>query len=124
MSLAWVLSMTLLLLACVAPGTPDLAQGETFTAEMLFLPDPPAVGEQTLELQVFDLDSQPLEALPLEVDALMSAHGHGLQEPPVVGDLGDGLYRASWVWPMAGVWTLQLSLPDRGDTAVVDVDVD
>lgn len=71
-------------------------------------PDPPIVGQAVLVIRLTDASGSPVEGASVDVKADMTHAGMS----PVFGHVTDqvnGLYRASFEWPMAGDWILMVS---------------
>ena len=68
-------------------------------------PASPVVGENTMYIELFDAEDQPLEGATIVVDPQMPEHGHGSPDVPVITDMGDGDYEAFPVTLfMPGMW--------------------
>ncbi|WP_373044348.1 FixH family protein [Vulgatibacter sp.] len=73
-------------------------------------PDPPAVGQNTLHVQVSDAAGAPVSGAVVRVVPFMPAHNHGSSETPVVTDNGDGSYTATPVTlTMPGTWEVTIT---------------
>jgi hypothetical protein len=70
----------------------------------------PAVGPVAPTVSLSGEDGGPLLGAALAVEAYMPEHGHGPADPPVVSERGDGVYDASWTFPMAGTWDVTLTV--------------
>lgn len=125
--------MTLLslLLACAPDGGPgSTALSGLATDDGLYVvsvapdPDPPVAGDAALDLDV-TADDEPAEGLLLTVEPWMPSMGHGVHDAPVVEEIGDGAYRAEWVYTMPGEWEVRLDLkgPAGDDTLTLTFDV-
>lgn len=71
-------------------------------------PDPPSVGEAVLEFRLTDRGGMALSGADLDLKADMTHAGM----IPVFGDVvdeGDGVYRSTFEWSMAGDWILTVS---------------
>jgi hypothetical protein len=71
-------------------------------------PDPPSVGEVVLTMRLTDARGSPLSGANLELKADMTHAGM----TPVFGnviDEGEGIYRSTFEWTMAGDWILTVS---------------
>jgi hypothetical protein len=80
-------------------------------------PAPPAMGTNTLTLEVASAD-RPVDDAKLTVTPFMPAHGHGSGVDPVVTSLGGGRYRVADVYfMMPGTWTLTVRVERAGAAA-------
>jgi hypothetical protein len=104
----------LILLATLVTGgcTRRSASTETATDVRVDLvelrPDPPAVGQAILVIRLTDAAGSPVEGASVDLKADMTHAGM----TPVFGDVtdqGNGLYRTSFEWTMAGDWVLTVS---------------
>ncbi len=119
----------ILLAGCVADeldplGPQDLTTATgAFTISLIHAPDPPAAGDAELRITLSD-DAGPISGAAIDVTPWMPDHSHGA-DPPVVDDLGEGGYRAAWVYPMSGYWeiTLDISADGTTDNAMVVYEV-
>jgi hypothetical protein len=71
-------------------------------------PDPPAVGEAVLVVQITGADGSPLSGASVSLKADMTHAGM----TPVFSDAvdqGDGRYRTTFRWTMAGDWILTIN---------------
>jgi len=71
-------------------------------------PDPPAVGQATLLVRLSDQEGRPIEGATMSLRADMTHAGMA----PVLEDaeeVGEGLYRVSFEWTMAGDWVITVS---------------
>ncbi len=110
-------------------GIPAEASTEAgaFLLTLSHAPDPPTAGDATLDLTVRTPDQSPVTGATITVTPWMTAHDHGVSEPPVVAEQGDGAYRATWAWSMPGVWELTVAVAAADgttDQAVFDVEVE
>jgi hypothetical protein len=86
-------------------------------------PATPAEGEENIwTVQLLDASDAPMPSAALtEVKPWMPEHGHGAQQPPVIGDTdADGQVEVSNIFfHMPGVWTMDFTVDDGGinDTA-------
>lgn len=99
--------LLLLVSACVRESaTGD--QAATLQVELRFEPDPPVVGEGTIEITVKDERGKPVEGIKIQVKGDMTHAGM----TPVFGvsiEHGEGRYSVPFKWGMAGDWILQFS---------------
>ena len=73
-----------------------------------FQPDPPAVGQANLLARLSDQEGRPIEGAALSLRGDMTHAGMA----PVLEDaeeVGEGLYRMSFEWSMAGDWVITVS---------------
>jgi hypothetical protein len=109
----------LLLLACAA-SDPGSVPGGDYDVTLSPEPDPPVAGDAALSIEA-TADGAPVEGAEVTVDVWMEEMGHGLSDPPVVTEEGDGVYRATFVYPMSGVWTVTVTVDDT--VVIEDFDV-
>ncbi len=88
-------------------------------------PDPPVAGDvvATLHLSWAD-DGEPVTDAEVHVTPWMTAHGHGIDTPPEVAELGDGQYEADFAFSMPGTWELQVDVDDGAGQGSVEVEVE
>jgi hypothetical protein len=73
-------------------------------------PQPPAVGNDDVQLTITDPSGSPLDGLTVAVKPWMPAHGHGTSETTVTAQ-GGGKYLVTDVYLyMSGVWQLQITV--------------
>ena len=73
-------------------------------------PQPPAVGNDDVQLVITGASGAPLDGLTVGVKPWMPAHGHGTSETTVTAQ-GDGKYLVTNVYLyMSGVWQLQITV--------------
>jgi hypothetical protein len=78
--------------------------------ELRTSPQPPAVGNDDVQLAITDPSGSPLDGLTVAVKPWMPAHGHGTSETTVVAE-GGGKYLVTNVYLyMSGVWQLQITV--------------
>jgi len=102
-----------------------VTDGGLYALTLSPVPDPPVAGPAALELLVTDLDGFAVEGAGIALDIWMPDHGHGVSQPPIVSDRGDGEYTAEWTYSMPGYWelTVEVSGPEGEDNVVVAYDV-
>lgn len=116
--------MLLALLACTDAQTeegPSVFEGASDDGAVSWVLDfgaAPAVGATEATLTQTDADGAPMEVTP-SVEPWMPEHGHGVAAPPVVEELGGGVYVATWTWSMSGAW--EVLLDADGHEGAVDV---
>ena len=73
-----------------------------------FRPDPPAVGQATLLVRLSDQQGRPIEGATLSLRGDMT---HAGMEPVLedAEEVGEGLYRVTFEWTMAGDWVITVS---------------
>ncbi len=108
--------------------TNDALASETgvFEAHVTATPDPPATGENTLDVHLMDADGNALPGATLEVEPWMPGHGHGSPETPSVEEGSDGMYTVSnVVYSMPGHWEVRIDIThgDTTDRIVAEYDV-
>ncbi|HSN76572.1 MAG TPA: FixH family protein [Anaerolineae bacterium] len=110
--------VALLLLAALtgcqrASRQADLDQAPEIVAVLTTDPDPAQVGPATLVVQLSDASGAPVEGASVSLQGDMSHAGMQPVLAEVSGGAG-GVYRAQWVWSMAGDWfvTVTAMLPD------------
>ena len=105
-----------------------ITDGGSFHVTWVPAPDPIPYNDYfSLEIQVRDADTGAslTEALSVDVDAQMPAHGHGMNTKPVTSELGDGLFfTEGMVLHMEGAWelTIDVGLDGVVETARFDVE--
>lgn len=73
-------------------------------------PQPPAVGNDDVQLEITDPSGSPIDGLTVTVVPFMPAHGHGTSETTVTPK-GGGKYLVTNVYLyMSGVWQLRITL--------------
>ncbi len=82
-------------------------------------PNPPIVGDNTLNLQVTDAAGQPVTGLKLTASVALATMDMGTTHP-VFKQIGSGNYTASVTFNMAGTW--KLTLRSGGRTALLTLD--
>ncbi|MFT5679145.1 MAG: hypothetical protein ACI8RZ_000049 [Myxococcota bacterium] len=72
----------------------------------------------SVTLSAFESDgSTPLTGASVELDAVMTSHGHGMNVTPEVTDNGDGTFTATpLLFHMTGHWTIEFALTQDGVT--------
>jgi len=63
-----------------------------------------------INVTLMNADGSALTGQTLVVDAFMPAHGHGLNQAPVVHDTGDGHYMIHIDFHMTGHWDMSVAL--------------
>ena len=128
--------MTLLALALAcAPAADDtepltgavVTDDGLYRLALSFSPEPPIAGEVTLSMVLTDpARDTSVAGAELSVVPYMPAHGHGIDGDVIVEERDDGLYQASWVFSMPGLWELETTVVgDLGtDFVVIEVAVD
>ncbi|MFZ5479579.1 MAG: FixH family protein [Myxococcota bacterium] len=126
--------MLLILVACYGPvpeeedtSPPEGAvptDAGLYDLVVAVAPDPPVVGDASMEVLV-TAEGSPIAGADVAIVPFMPSMGHGLSEEPVVDEVGDGTYEADWVYPMAGEWEVTVTVgADPGtDTLTVTWDV-
>ncbi|MEM7407389.1 MAG: hypothetical protein AAF458_18975 [Pseudomonadota bacterium] len=94
--------------------TEHAARGKGVTVAYSWVSGPPAVGElATLRLRLCDISGAPAGG-KLSVDAVMPAHGHGMNyTPPTVEVADEPVAVTGLLFHMPGRWQLRFKL--RGD---------
>ena len=93
----------------------DPGVGDLYELALTPDPDPFVAGAAALEILLLDVEAgAPVAGADVTIEPWMTAHGHGISEPPVVTELGDGLYDATWEFSMPGAWELTFSIDGRG----------
>lgn len=106
----------------VASGSYEGDEG--LVLKLKFDPDPPAVGEVDLTMEV-TVDDAPLEGADLELEPWMPAHGHGSNTVPSITHLNDGLYGVDdLTFSMAGHWELEVDVEWDDHSAVIVIDLE
>lgn len=107
--------MLLLLLACAkttdsaTPGTLT-TDGGIYALELVATPEPFVAGElAALEITVTHAEER-VDDATLTLSPWMPDMGHGLSEDPTVESQGEGVYAASWTFPMSGDWDIAIAL--------------
>ena len=73
-------------------------------------PQPPAVGNDDVQLAITDASGAPLDGLTVAVKPFMPAHGHGTSQTTVMAQ-GGGKYLVTDVYLyMSGVWQMQITV--------------
>lgn len=121
----------LCLVGCGAPDPdekaasgPVTSEHGLFVGELSFQPDPPSVGENSLELWL-ESAGVPVTGALVNVETYMPAHGH-LNQAGTMLALEPGSYRTDHVvYNMPGTWELTLNIAAEAgtDRLVVDYDV-
>ncbi|NOY92676.1 MAG: FixH family protein [Deltaproteobacteria bacterium] len=94
------------------PVTLRLADG----TQGIFAPeDALGLGENMITITLTRADATPITGLNLQVDAFMPAHGHGLRQPPVASELGEGRYMVHIDFHMTGRWDMSVALGEGED---------
>jgi len=117
--LALLALIALLTSACSSSsGPPDpITLSLTDGTQGVFAPeDALGVGENIIDVTLTHADATPMTDVSLYVDAFMPAHGHGLRQPPMVHDMGDGHYMIHIDFHMTGHWDMSVALGE-GDGA-------
>lgn len=128
------MTLALLLLAGCAPTDPDegpvgLLATDAGLYEVLLTPSPdPFEAGVDVVLGIALHEAGVTDGLPgaaIEVTPWMPDMGHGIADPPVVSDRGDGAYEAAFVFTMAGAWELALAVDAEAgaDTLTVTYEV-
>lgn len=97
--------------ACPADGfSGALLKGEKAAISLHLEPDPPLVDDFfVIDATVCDVAGKP--ARLYYVDAIMPAHGHGMNYRPEVEDRGEGRYRITgMLFHMQGAWRLRFDV--------------
>jgi len=99
----------------VASPTPLTQTAGSLSATLVIIPDPPVPMEDaTLELTLLDVNNQPVSGATVRFDLTMP----GMQMPincPEATDEGDGIYRASAIFTMAGEWQIQVEVAAQAE---------
>lgn len=127
---AGILSALLLLAAapaaaCRADGFGSaLLKGERAVISLHLEPDPPRVdGFFSIDATVCDSAGEP--ARLYYVDAIMPAHGHGMNYRPEIADLGKGRYRITgMLFHMQGGWRLRFDVETKAGAERLTAPVD
>ncbi|MEM6925998.1 MAG: FixH family protein [Myxococcota bacterium] len=82
-------------------------------------------GEVDLEFGVSG-PSGAVTGAQVSLEPWMPEMGHGIWNPPVITEIGDGRYRAKWTFSMSGDWELRFEIQgvEGKGTAVVEVEVE
>jgi hypothetical protein len=92
------------LTACAAGVSSDSPQIYDVVATLV--PAQHVAGETASVELAIALDGAPELGAHIDIEPWMPDHGHGVSEPPVTVELGEGRYQASWTYPMSGAWEL------------------
>lgn len=94
------------------------SEGGGYTLTVEFSPDPPVVGELTMEVTAPGVSA-------LSVEGAMAGMDHGFTDPPTVSGPDGELWTVDAVVSMSGTWNITFSLDgDAGlDTASMDIEV-
>jgi hypothetical protein len=106
------------------PSGPVKSEHGLYVADLSFDPNPPAVGENSLQLRL-ETAGQPVVGADVAVETYMAAHGHMNTAGSMMG-LDAGNYRCDdVVYNMPGTWqlTLKISALSGNDQVVVGYDV-
>ncbi|MCL5283294.1 MAG: FixH family protein [Armatimonadetes bacterium] len=84
-------------------------------------PNPPAVGDNQVEIQVHDFNGKPVTGLNLEATVAMTTMDMGTAHPRVK-ELGSGKYQVKVSFGMAGPWRVTLSgdVPHKSEVGSVN----
>lgn len=95
-----------------------VVQGESLQIEASIEPDPPRQRGNVVHLSIADPSGQPLRGTKVSVEYDMPAMGQmaEMRGGADVSSEGAGRYRAAFDLPMAGSWTLIVTVQDRGAT--------
>ena len=92
-------------------GTAVVTDGGLYDLTLTADPDPPVAGVASLGIDVADAATgAAVTDAEIGVTPWMTEHGHGLSEDPVVTELGQGAYEASFTYTMSGTWDLTVSI--------------
>lgn len=127
---AGILTLVLALAAVPAAAcSPDpygsaLLRGERAVVSLHLDPDPPRVdGFFSIDAIVCDIAGNP--ARLYYVDAIMPAHGHGMNYRPEIADQGDGRYRITgMLFHMQGAWQLRFDIETKAGAERLTTPVD
>lgn len=107
----------LCLIACAAPSPVGVGPFATESIDGLYRlilrpePDPPVMGEASLLIEVESTETgASVGGATVTVSGTMPAMGHGFHGEPDVVEIGDGLYRSTFTYPMSGEWELSIEL--------------
>ena len=99
----------------VASPTPLTQTASSLSATLVIIPDPPvSMEDATLELTLLDVNNQPVSGATVRLDLTMP----GMQMPtncPEATDEGNGIYRASAIFTMAGEWQIQVEVAAQAE---------
>lgn len=108
----------------------DIASTDgVFCASFVADPEPPAAGADTVYTVTLTYADTEEPVIGADVTVMpwmqMGAHGHSTQVPPVVEEIGDGVYSVTIRYTMAGLWenTFDIAVGELVDEFVLDEDV-
>jgi len=115
-ALVWV-TLAFFILGCSQTKTSEFTQTRNgITAIFSMLPDSPTMMEPvSLSLVLTDIDGQAIEGAQVTYNLFMP----GMTMPPnqpQASDNGDGLYKASAIFTMAGDWRAEATVDSGGET--------
>ena len=126
------ISLGLASLAGVGCGA-DVPRGEAaefrsesgeLSARVTWHPDPPRVGNNSLGVELVDVEGTLVTGAMLTVFGWMPVHGHSMQTA-TVSDAGDGTYRIDPVaLAMPGRWELRVDVSTSASQDHLDLAVD
>jgi hypothetical protein len=99
--------MLSLLWLAACGGSAPLDGPQLYEVSTTLVPAQHVAGEAVSVELVIALDGAPELGATVDVEPWMPDHGHGVSDPPVTVEDGDGHYTATWTYPMSGAWELQ-----------------
>ena len=98
----------------MGPAATPPPQGNELTLTTDVKPDPPVAGDNTVEVVVTETKTgAPVSGLKVTATVAMTAMNMGTSSPPV-SDLGNGHYRTTAHFAMAGTWRITFGLAQAG----------
>jgi Cu(I)/Ag(I) efflux system membrane fusion protein len=91
-----------------------------YNLDMKPVPNPPAAGENILEIRVKDMSGKPVDGAALKIEIFMPAMGTmpRMEEKGEVKAKGKGLYEVSYDLSMGGSWEITVTVEKDGKTEV------
>ena len=86
------------------------SQGGLYQMTYTTDPSPPQSGATTLLFSLMDSSGVAVTGASLEVTPWMPAMGHGINDKPVVTQVGQGAYTAAWEYSMGGDWEVEIAV--------------
>lgn len=114
----WLVACAPLVFACAPDGQGEQqALGKGLSVAYAWLPEPPAIGNlATLRIRICDDAGKPAQG-KLTVDAVMPAHGHGMNyAPPRIEVAAGPVEVTGLLFHMPGRWQLRFKLRADGTT--------
>ena len=119
-----LIGLCLPVFACELDGGTTLDAGGSRTLSFKTEPTYITVGEHfSIRIKICK-DDQPVSVGSVAVDALMPAHGHGMNYRPSVTTSAEGEYLASGLlFHMPGLWNLQFEIGTGDDKTKIYIDI-